>query len=215
MTKAAGTTQVGGVILAAGRSTRLQKSPLPLGERVRVRDTGRPKQLLEIDGEPMVRRMVRTALDSGLSEVVVVLGHLAEDIAAAVDDLGVRTMINSEYVDGQSTSVRAGISALSSSIVAAMFLPADQPRLTSETIDQLIAAWSPGSIVVPVHGRRRGSPVLFGREYFAELEALEGDTGGRALLPLYEDRLVTVEVEDPAELADIDTVEDFQRLRKN
>jgi molybdenum cofactor cytidylyltransferase len=192
---------VGGVVLAAGRSTRL--------------DGDRPKQLLEIDGEPMIRRVVRAALGSDLAEVVVVLGHRAEDVGAVLGDLGVKTVENPDHADGQSTSVRAGIAALSPSVAAAMFLPADQPRLTSATIDRLVAAWaaSPGAVVVPVNGGRRGSPVTFGRELFSELEGLCGDTGGRSILPRHEDRIVAVEVEDPAELADVDTAEDFHRVR--
>ncbi len=191
---------VGGVILAAGRSTRLG------GER--------PKQLLEIGGEPLVRRIAGAALGSRLDEVVVVLGHRARAVGAVLGDLGVRTVENPDYADGQSTSVRAGLAALSPSVAAAMFLPVDQPLLTSDTIDRLIVAWraSDGSIAVPVSSGRRGSPVIFGRELFFELEALRGDTGGRSLLPRYEDRIVTVEVEDPAELADVDTVEDLRRI---
>jgi len=191
---------VGGVVLAAGRSTRL--------------DAEFPKQLLAVDSEPMARRVVRAALGSRLAEVVVVLGHRAADVGSVLAGLGVRTVENPDHADGQSTSVRAGLAALSPSMAAAMFLPADQPLLTSSTIDRLIAAWeaSPDAIVVPARGGRRGSPVLFGRELFSELEALRGDVGGRALLPRHEDRIVTVEV-DAAELDDVDTVEDLQRMR--
>lgn len=191
---------VGGVILAAGRSTRLG------GER--------PKQLLEIDGEPMIRRVAAAARGSRLDEIVVVLGHQARAVAAVLDDLDVRTVENPDHAGGQSTSVRAGLAALSPAVEAAMFLPADQPLLTSDTIDRLIAAWraAGGSIVVPVHGGRRSSPVIFGRELFFELEALRGDTGGRSLLPRHEDRIVTVEVENPSELADVDTAADLRRI---
>ncbi len=191
--------RVSGVVLAAGTSSRL---------------AGGPKQLLELGGRPLVRRVAEAALESRLAEVVVVLGHAAREVAAALDGLDVWKVVNPDYRLGQSTSVRAGLVAATPGTQAAIFLPADQPLVTGGLIDRLIEAWAAGDggIAVPAWQGRRGAPVLFDRAYFDELGGLEGDTGGRRLLPRHAAAIVEVEVEDPLELADIDTEEDLRRL---
>lgn len=191
---------VSGVLLAAGQGTRF-KAP-------------QPKQLLYIEGEPLVRRTARVALASSLAEVVVVIGHEAEAVGAALAGVAVKVVENPHHAAGQSTSLRAGLEALDPRAAAALFLPADQPFLTSALLDQLLAthAAKPGAIVVPTHAGRRGAPVLFDRAFFPALAALQGDTGGRVLLGRHGEQVVTVELESEAPLLDIDTVEDVERL---
>ncbi|MCP3963698.1 MAG: nucleotidyltransferase family protein [bacterium] len=193
---------VAGVVLAAGTSTRLASEV--------------PKQLLELGGEPLVRRAVHTALASRLLEVVVVLGHDAERVQGALAGLDVRIALNPDFRQGQSTSVRAGLAAISPRASAALFVPADQPGLSSALVDRLIEAHEAGGkeIALPVCQGRRGAPVLFGRPLFGELERLEGDTGGRALLPRFAREIAEVTVDDPLELADVDTLEDLEDLRR-
>ncbi len=96
----------------------------------------------------------------------------------------------------------------------ALFMPADQPLVSSRLIDRLIDAHHAGGIVVPAHRYQRGAPVLFDRAFFAELQDLEGDAGGRRLLPRYPREIVEVEVEDSLELADVDTADDLRRLEE-
>ncbi len=193
-------TQVAGIVLAAGTSTRLERPT--------------PKQLLELGGEALVRRVVRAALASRLEEVIVVLGHAATEVARAVDDLDVQTVENPDYPLGQSTSVRAGLSRVAPECGAALFIPADQPLLSSDLIDRLLVTYrqSGGPIVVPTHSGQRGAPVLFDRSLFIELAQLIGDTGGRSLMTTYRNRIIEVPVDDPLELADVDTVSDLERL---
>ncbi len=189
-----------GVILAAGTSSRFAGA-------------SEPKQLLELDGRPLLRRVAEAALGSRLAEVVAVLGHAADRVAGALSGLEVRTVENPDYRRGQSTSVRAGLASVAPAARAVLFLPADQPLVSSRLIDRLIETWEAGAgIAVPVCAGERGAPVLFDRAFFAELAALEGDAGGRRLLPRHPDEIVEVEVEDPAELADVDTVDDLRRL---
>ena len=194
-----------GVVLAAGTSSRF--------------GGGLVKQLLELGGRPLARWVVEAALGSRLAEVVVVLGHAAARVEAALDGLAVTTTLNPDYRRGQSTSVRAGLARVAPGARAALFMPADQPLLSSRLIDRLIDAYAAASrapddrpIVVPVEGARRGAPVLFDRGYFDPLAALDGDAGGRRLLPLHEARIVEVAVGDPLELADVDTEADLRRL---
>ncbi len=193
---------VAGVILAAGRSERF--------------GGGRPKLLSELDGEALVRRVARAALGSRLRQVVVVLGHAASEVGAALAGLDVFTVENADYRQGQSTSVRAGLARVDPAARAAMFLPADQPLLSSRLIDDLIAAYGTTGrpIVRPVAGGRRGAPVLWNRSFFSALAALEGDEGGRQLLPRYADSVLEVEIEDPLELTDIDEAEELRRLER-
>ncbi len=191
---------VSGVILAAGRSARLG------GER--------PKQLLVVDGEPLVRRVALAALGSRLAEVLAVVGHEAPAVRRALAGLDLRVVENPEHARGQSSSVAAGLGSVHSRATAAVFLPADQPFLSARLIDRLIAAHGAAGtrIAVPTCSGRRGAPVLFDRSLFPELEALRGDTGGRAVLPRYPDAIVEVPVDDPLELADIDTEDDYRRV---
>ncbi len=196
------TAPVAGVVLAAGRSQRLPGAV--------------PKQLLELGGVPQVCRVVRSALASRLAEVVVVLGHRAEAVGEALTGFAVRRVLNPDFEDGQSTSVRAGLKGLGPDVAAAMFLPADQPLLRPATLDRSIAAWEAtgGPIVAPVHRGGWRSPVLFDRSLFGELETLSGDAGGRRLLPRYRASIVAVEVADRWQLEDVDTLQDLRRLEE-
>ncbi len=189
---AAGRGGVSGVVLAAGRSTRFAGPA--------------PKQLALVEGEPLVRRTARRALASRLDEVIVVVGFAADEVRAALAGLLVRIVENPDFATGQSSSVRAGLAAVELGAGAAMFLPADQPRLTSETIDRILAAWeeSGGPIVVPTFQGRRGAPVVFDRALFPELATIAGDEGGRQLFPRHEGEIVEVALPSAEPLSDLD-----------
>lgn len=194
------------VVLAAGGSRRFEEPE--------------PKQLARVEGEPMVRRAVRRALAAELGPVFLVLGHRADEVAAAVEDLGggerlVRRVDNPGWQEGQSTSVRRGLEAAARHrppVAAALFLPCDQPALEVRLLQQLAAAWASGrgSIVRPVAEGRRGAPVVFDRRYFPSLVTLEGDQGGRQILADYPTEIAEVSTE-PRQLLDIDTLDDLER----
>lgn len=197
--KGDGAAVVAGVVLAAGRSVRFR---------------GHPKQLIDWEGEPLLVRTVRTALASRLDQVVVVLGHAADEISPLLSSLGVEEVRNPAYSSGIASSIRAGLATVRASVQAALFLPADQPFLTSGLLDRLIGAYEASThrIVLPAASDRRGSPVLWDRSLFSELAALEGDKGGRSLLKHLEDQVLVVQVADPLELADLDSEQDHHRL---
>lgn len=193
-------SNVSGVILAAGPSSRF--------------GTDLPKQLWPIEGETLVRRVARRALSSRLAEVVVVVGHRAGQVSAALDGLQVEVVENPGFSAGQACSVRAGLRAVGSDASGTLFMPVDQPHLDVDLIDDLIGLFETtgGPIVVPTFEGTRGAPVLFARSLFPELDRLEGDAGGRQLFPLHDDGIVELPLADSTPLQDVDTPEDRRRL---
>lgn len=193
--------RVAGVVLAAGPSSRF-------GDDL-------PKQLLELEGEPLVRRVARRALESNLIDVIVVVGYREREITAALGVLPLQVVVNPHFEQGQSTSVRVGLAEVRPDATAVMFLPVDQPHLTRRVIDRLIAAHekTSASIVVPAFEGERGAPVLFDSTLFPELAHISGDSGGRQLFPRHADKIVEVQLASREPLLDIDTPEDWERLQ--
>lgn len=186
------------VVLAAGASKRM----------------GQTKQLLPIDGQPMVRRVAQAACQAALAQVVVVVGAEAEDVAGALSGLELKIVHNPAWEQGMSTSLRAGLGALRPEIEAALIILADQPGLTPAVLEALVEAYltSRAPIVAPFYRGRRGNPVLFARTLFAELGQVEGDRGGRALLVGYEGDVARIDLDDAAILLDVDTRRDYEGL---
>lgn len=127
----------------------------------------------------------------------------------------VQLVRNYRWREGISTSINLGISVLPQETDSAIFLQVDQPLLTRRLLQALATrrAETGAEVVVPTWQEQRGSPVLFGRALFPELARLTGDTGGRALFETYRDRLVTLPVDDPLQLADVDTPDRYETLR--
>ena len=132
--------------------------------------------------------------------MLVVTGYQGEAVAAALADQPLRIVDNPDWAAGQSGSVRTAVAALPPDVDAVLFLLADQPDVAASTIDALVEAHrrSLAPVVAPIyHGGKRGNPVLFDRATFAELAALTGDAGGRALLDSYGDRVQFVPIDQP------------------
>jgi molybdenum cofactor cytidylyltransferase len=191
---------VGGVLLAAGRSSRF--------------GAGLPKQLVDWEGEPLVRRAARAAIAAGVTELVAVLGHRADAVRAALAGLAVRPVLNRDFAEGKASSIRAGVASLSPQVTAAVFLPCDQPHLSSEVLIGLLEAFrlTGQPIVVPAFEGRRGAPTLFARRFFPELAELKGEDGGREIVQRYPELVVELELESELPLLDADTPADLERL---
>lgn len=186
------------MILAAGTSSRL----------------GQPKQLLEVGGRPLLQHAVDAAVEAGLEEVIVVLGHAADEVAAALRlPSGARIVVNPDFEAGQASSLRAGLSELSAECSAAVILLADQPGVSYETVRAVADAYREGAgpVVQATYGNRPSHPVLFDRQLWPQLEAVEGDVGARDLLAQHPEWVTVVEV-GGLPPPDIDTWEDYQRL---
>jgi molybdenum cofactor cytidylyltransferase len=188
-----------GVILAAGQSKRL----------------GTPKQLLELDGEPVLRHVVRNATGSALNQVILVLGFQAAEIIDAVGEWGQNLVINPDYASGQSSSLRLGLSVVDPEAEAVLFLLGDQPQVTAEIIDSVIDAFRKrcGRIVMPSYRGTPSNPVLFAREFFPELARVTGDEGARSVVDKHREKVFAVKIDADPPL-DVDTEEDFRALAK-
>jgi molybdenum cofactor cytidylyltransferase len=189
---------IGGIILAAGAAQRM----------------GALKQLLLYRGKPLLQWTIDSAIEAGLSPVIIVLGHQRERILAGIDPRECRLVNNPDHGKGQSTSLQIGIAALPTDCPAVVCLLGDQPKVGPAVIRQLAVAYrqSGAPIVIPTCRGRRGNPVLLDRALFASLAKLSGDTGGRALFADYQNEIESVEVGDDAILFDIDTPADYRRL---
>jgi molybdenum cofactor cytidylyltransferase len=196
--------QTAGIVLAAGESKRF----------------GAPKQLLDWRGEPFVRVIAKTALDAGLSPVIVVTGSNAEQVEAVVMDLNVTIVRNQEWQSGQAGSIRAGLRAIAErgargQVGSAVFLLADQPQVTASVVRALVEHHSTGlyPIVAPlILMEQRANPVLFDRLTFPDLLGLQGDVGGRGIFSRH--RVEYLPWHDDSLLFDVDRPEDYPRMKE-
>jgi molybdenum cofactor cytidylyltransferase len=194
--------RVSAVVLAAGLSSRMG---------------GPHKLLLDVGGQPMLRRVVQAALAVQPAELVVVTGFRAPEIMAALDGLPVRFVENPAYADGQPGSVVAGVRALTALCDAVMIVLGDQPLLTPAALARLIAAFRTApegrSILVPTSGGQRGNPVLFAARHIPEIQAGRMKLGCRRLIETYPDQVALIEMADDAFIRDCDTPEDYAAMQ--
>ncbi len=190
---------IGAVLLAAGGAVRMR----------------RPKLLLAVEGESLVRRAGEAACASRCRPVVVVLGADAHALAGELAGLRVRPVINPLWRSGLASSIRAGTGSLPRSCEAAVLLLADQPRVGAAEIDRLICAWlrSGRPVAAASYGGTVGAPAVFERALFPALRALRGDAGAKQLLHGLGDRVEKVPLKEGAE--DLDTWEQWERFRNS
>lgn len=192
--------RVAGVILAAGASSRM-------GPTVN-------KLLLEVEGEPMVRRIARRATEAGLSPLVVVLGHDPERVRAALHGFECTFVQNADFTGPTSGSLHAGLRALDERTSATVVLLGDMVRVTTPMIEALLAAAarSDAPLVVSRYGDSvLAPPLLFRRALWPELLAWHGEGCGKAVVNAH--RPEAVMMDWPAEsLRDIDTPADYESL---
>ncbi|HET6439186.1 MAG TPA: nucleotidyltransferase family protein [Anaeromyxobacter sp.] len=184
--------RVAGLLPAAGASTRL----------------GRNKLLLEVGGEPLIRRAVRASIAAGLDPVVVVLAPGAEPARAALSGLACRLVVNPDPSRGQGSSLMQGIAALPGDTAAAVVVLPDMPRVTTEMIVAIVARWRQGRVplVLSDYAGIQAPPSLYERPLLEELEA--GGGNGKAVAAVHRAEAATLTW--PAEaLFDLDTPQDL------
>ena len=194
-----------GIILAAGASTRY----------------GEPKQLLRLKDKCMLEWVLDAALNSKLNRVVLVLGYAHQKILQALGEKlqhsKLLVAINPQYEKGQSLSLHTGLSKVKDDYPAVMFLLGDQPMLNAATINVLLERfWADEKdICVPIYQGKRKTPTIFRRRFYTQLMGIKGDMGARQLIDDNPDRVLAVEMENPICFFDVDTQQDFERLKKN
>jgi molybdenum cofactor cytidylyltransferase len=192
-------SRCGIVILAAGASTRM----------------GVAKQSLQFEGSSLLLRAVTTALSSTCRPVVVVLGARADELHAPLHGQPVDLVRNANWEKGMGTSVRAGLSAIRSSpIDAAMILLCDQPLISAEILDRMVAAHFTAKkpITSAFYAGTHGTPAIFSASLFDELLALGDNQGGKAILLRHANQVQGFDL--PEAEMDVDTAEDFVRLEQ-
>lgn len=191
------------IILAAGLSTRM----------------GRPKPLLPLsNGDTFVTRIVRSFLDSGVDDVVVVLGHEADVVAATLIKSGVaaRFVVNDAYRSGQLSSVLRGLNAVDRPGVRAMLMtlvdvPLVAPGTIRAVVDRYKATHAP--IVRPVRGDEHGHPVLIDRSLFSLLRSADPGIGAKPIIRAHVTPAGDVSItDDDGAFLDIDTPETYERV---
>ena len=202
------------IILAAGSSSRY----------------GQTKQLLDFHGVPFIKAVTLSAINAGLSPIVVVTGADANAVNNALLDLStdIKTIFNPNWKIGQSTSIQTGIDAINSDQIyqnrgseltnfqvnpgSAIFLLADQPQVTPTILRCLVEEHSHtlSTVIAPLIDGRRGNPVLFDKETFPDLRNLEGDVGGRGIFSKFSPSYL--DWNDISLLDDVDNLTDYERL---
>lgn len=193
---------VAGIILAAGRSTRM----------------GRPKALLLApDGLTFVTRLIQTLTRAGVDAPLVVGREDDYQLQAEAESAGARFVVNPHAEEGgQISSLVVGLrKADRPGVRGLMITPVDAPMVAPETVSRLLAVFrdTSGLIVRPRYQGRNGHPVIFSRALFDELCHADPGSGAKAVLTAHHGEIVNVDVDDGGVTADIDTPEDYEKLR--
>lgn len=196
MTSAEETPSLHAIVLAAGASSRF----------------GSPKQLVRVDGRPLLHAAVSRAVEVAGHAVSVVLGAHAADLAPLLRHTAASIVINRDWSEGMASSIRAGVSRLPGSCGGVMLVLADQAAVTAEDLRRLATSWrqQPDYIIAAQYGATLGAPAIFPASYFRDLTELRGDRGAQALFKRNPDRVIRVPMDSAS--IDIDTPEDLLRL---
>ena len=189
---------ISAIVLAAGKSERM----------------GSPKALLPLSGRTFLENILDAIAQTSIEETVVVVGHHRKEIEAAVKLKSV-VVFNADYEKGMITSFQTGIRALSWDASGAFLFLVDHPLVEPATIEAMIANLAPNRIVLPTFEGRRGHPALFSSEVLEEILALPSTEGANIVVRKDPGRIVEVPVNSPGILVDVDTPEQFEKLRKD
>jgi molybdenum cofactor cytidylyltransferase len=186
---------IAAIVLTAGKSERM----------------GRPKALLPINGRTFLENILDAISRSSVEQTIVVTGHYHQEIIGRVSLP--HPVFNPDYEQGMITSFQTGIRVLPPTAEGALLFLVDHPLVSPLTIDALITHFAPKRIVLPVFEGRRGHPVLFARDVLQEILDLTASQGANIVVRKDPSRILEVRVNEPGVLVDVDTPEDFERLR--
>jgi molybdenum cofactor cytidylyltransferase len=191
-------SKIAAIILAAGASTRM----------------GTPKQLLQLQGQSLLRRIVECAIAANCEPIVVVLGAFRDQIQGEISNLPIQIVENHEWQTGMGSSIRRGIQALlNQNIEAAILLLCDQPSVSPQLIQQLRSLYysTHSSIIASTYQQTTGVPALFEARLFPELIQLNQQEGAKKVIQRH--LASTVIVDFPEGAIDLDTPQDYWTYR--
>jgi molybdenum cofactor cytidylyltransferase len=187
-----------GVVLAAGGSTRM----------------GRPKQLAELDGRPLLAHALAAADVAALDRVVVALGGAAAEVLDRVELGRAEPLVVEGWREGMGHVLAGTLARAGGNWAAVVVLLGDQPLVPGAAVTRVVKAWRAGAgpVVTATYGGRPGHPRLFDRRLRPDLLRLSGDTGARDLVAAHPEWVRRVEVGDLGSDADIDVEADLERV---
>ena len=191
---------VSAIVLAAGSGSRF----------------GGGKLLAPFEGRTLIEATLDGLREAPVDEIIVVVGKQAEELRSVCEPYGARVVENLGWEEGMSTSVRAGLTNVEPETRAAVVLLADQPLVGPEAVARLVSAYEAGAgVAVATYGGAPRNPVIFARETWPLLgEELSGDEGARRFIRSHPESVTEVPCDDVADPADVDTVEDLNRLEE-
>ncbi len=187
--------EVWAIVLAAGLSTRM----------------GTQKLLLPVEGKTMVEKVIENILNSGINNVLVVLGANPDEITEALKSWPVRTVWNENFREGMHTSVISGVKSLPVNAGATLIFLGDQPFIPVNAVQKVVEAWknSEKGIVIPLFNGKRGHPPLYDLKYRDELSNLDPEVGLKSVARKFQEDIFEVETFCPEIVRDIDTKSDY------
>ena len=191
--------RVWAILLAAGESSRM----------------GQLKALLRWRDVTLLEHQLRSLLDAGVQQVVVVLGHDSDRLKPIVEAIdGASWTVNEDYLQGKTTSLKAGVAALAGQQLSdVLLLNVDQPR-SAETVQTLLERHSASTfqITIPTHGGKGGHPIFIASELLPELADINEETQGlKAVVRRHSEATERFELDDPTVLWDFNTPEQYQQ----
>jgi molybdenum cofactor cytidylyltransferase len=191
--------RVSAIVLAAGAATRF----------------GRAKQVASLGGRPLVEMVLDSLRQAGLSQVILVLGSRAAAVRRGLDLRGVTVVVNRDFKSGMSSSLKAGLGAISEEADAVLVALADQPLVPPYHIRRIVEAFEKtgDDVISSDLGDQIAPPILFARSVFPEMERLRGDRGAKTVA-LNHKGLLKVKPKDPRMLMDIDTEQDLAEANR-
>ena len=190
---------VGAILLAAGESSRM----------------GQLKALLPWQNTTLLEHQLRSLMDVGVQQVVVVVGHDADRLKPIIESVeGAGWTLNHDYLQGKTTSLKSGVAALAGEPISdVLLLNVDQPR-NADTVRTLLERHqaSPFRITIPTHGGKGGHPILIAAELLPELAEIQEESQGlKAVVRRHADTTERFEMDDPSVLWDLNTPEQYQK----
>ncbi|HEX8982953.1 MAG TPA: nucleotidyltransferase family protein [Ktedonobacterales bacterium] len=191
--------QIAGVLLAAGRSSRMDAHKL----------------LLPLAGKPLIAHSLSAACASHARPILLMLGRSATQVEAALEPGSYSVVVNPRYTEGMGTTLALAISSLPVEVIGAIILLGDQPLMTTAAIDTVLSAarQHPEHIIMGQYANHTSHPVYLPRRVFGQVTTLTGDAGARSIIAAERQALITVPIADEFAAFDVDTLEDYARAQ--